>query len=64
MVNIEKNMEERRKLYGPIVSVSSAGWRIGRDLKRSLPKENYHYNNLLRNERPRFDYQLGTGVSL
>ena len=41
-------MEERSKLYGSTVSVSSAGWRVGRDLKCSLPEENYHYNNLLR----------------
>jgi hypothetical protein len=57
-------MEERSKLYGSTVSVSSAGWRVGRDLKCSLPEENYHYNNLLRSERPKCDYKLGTGISL
>ena len=57
-------MEERSKLYGSTVSVFSAGWRVSRDLKWSLPEENYHYNNLLGTERPRFDYKLGMGVSL
>jgi hypothetical protein len=47
-----------------VVSVSSADWWIGTDLKSSLPEENYHYNYLLRNERPGSDYKLGTGVSL